>query len=159
MAADAEWVYDDAGRPTFPDDYWGDFPTAEHPVTARLVWSLPTDERVQRVLAELDRLSVPPRWRRWRVTNWLVAKAYVLGIIAGSSWCSHPAGGYVNRVNWRGRRPYLLGLMREEWRCWLVGRHRPGVHVGFGYCGKCVPWTCCGSTDVDHRAGCAEAAA
>ncbi len=96
-------------------------------------------------------------WRRWRVTKWAARWAYRLGVVAGYStgtadgcnWC-------IRSRRWRGQRPYILGASRDTWRCWLVGRHRRGEEVGFGFCGKCVPWFCCGSIRVEHEDGCAE---
>jgi hypothetical protein len=96
-------------------------------------------------------------WRSWMATRWLTSKAYTLGVIAGSGsawgdghdWC-------VDSVRWRGGRVYVLGVPVNTWRCWLKGRHRRGEHVGFGFCGKCVPWSCCGSIVTEHAAGCPE---
>ncbi len=96
-------------------------------------------------------------WRRTKVWRRLVSTMYVLGVIPGSAsswgnghdWCVTVGGLY-------GRRPYILGVPRETWRCWLKG-HRRGEEVGFGFCGKCVPWTCCGSTVEAHADGCGEA--
>jgi hypothetical protein len=99
-------------------------------------------------------------WRRWRATGWLVRKAYTLGVISGSGsmwgsgeydhkWC-------VQGLRRRGRRRYILGVSRETWRRWLVGHHRRGEEVGFGFCGKCLPWPCCGSQRVEHAQGCTQ---
>lgn len=95
-------------------------------------------------------------WRRWKLTHRAGSLAYQLGVIAGSGtqWgngCNHCLTG----VRWRGKRPYLLGAQRETWRCWRQGHHR-GEHVGFGYCGKCQPWPCCGSILMAHEPGCPE---
>lgn len=95
-------------------------------------------------------------WRRWKLTRRLASWAYQLGVIAGSGtrtgngcdWCLY-------HVSWRGKRPYVLGAARETWRCWHRG-HRRGESVGFGYCGKCIPWPCCGSIRLGHEPGCAE---
>ncbi len=96
-------------------------------------------------------------WRSWRVTSWLASRAYALGVVA-SSGVSFGDGhdGCVGFVRLRGQRPYILGFSRETWRCWSRG-HRRGEHVGFGFCGKCLPWPCCGSQMVEHAAGCKEA--
>jgi hypothetical protein len=100
------------------------------------------------------------RWRGWRITGWLNSKAYALGITAGASWgtCSQPGHRCCHRkASWRGKRPYVLGWRREKWACILRYRHWPGEDIGFmGRCGKCVPWTCCGSTGYDHADGCPE---
>jgi hypothetical protein len=96
-------------------------------------------------------------WRRTRAFRKLVGVAYILGVITGSGstwgdghdWC-------VTITHFRGERPYILGFSRETWRCWLKGRHRRGEPVGFGFCGKCVPWPCCGSKREAHNPGCVE---
>jgi hypothetical protein len=98
-------------------------------------------------------------WRRWSLTHKVAGYLYVTGICAsggGTRW-----GNGCDRCQdvlprLRGKRPYILGVPRETWRCWLVGHHRRGEEVGFGFCGKCVPWTCCGSQREDHAAGCTE---
>lgn len=98
-------------------------------------------------------------WRRWRITHWLCGQLYVTGLAAsggvtswadGCNWCQS------RLPHLRGKRPYILWADRNTWRCWLVGRHRRGEAVGFGFCGRCVPWSCCGSQVVEHRAGCPE---
>lgn len=98
-------------------------------------------------------------WRRWGVTRWLSGKGYALGVFAsggGTTW----GGGHERCLSslprLRGERQYFLGVPRDVWRCWLRGRHRRGEPVGFGRCGKCVPWTCCGSERETHADGCAE---
>ena len=98
------------------------------------------------------------RWKGWKITRWLNGKAYVLGIIAscGSSYggCEkHPVQHNVGR--WRGRRNYILGVSVEWWRCLLKYHHIRGEHVGFGFCGKCVPCPTCG-TFKRHDWGCPE---
>lgn len=99
--------------------------------------------------------------RRWRITLWAAHRAYVLGIIAGSSQSTGGgrAGWELNYVNWRGRRPYVLGLERERWGYqfhWLRYRHWPEP-IAFGACGKCSPWPCCGATGLDHAEHCEDA--
>lgn len=108
--------------------------------------------------AERDRLARQCRhwgWRRWAVTRWAEGWAYRLGITSGGgakwgdgcNWC-------VDHIRFTGRRVYLLGVPRGVWRCWARG-HRRGVEVlGFDSCGTCTPWTCCGSTGVDHTPAC-----
>lgn len=112
--------------------------------------------------AEQDRQARQCRhwgWRSWRITRYLTRRAYSLGVISGS--CTSFGDGHDGCVTFsralRGERPYILGVSREEWRCWLIGHHRRGEPVGFGFCGKCVPWPCCGSIREDHNTGCAEA--
>jgi hypothetical protein len=97
-------------------------------------------------------------WRRWAATKWAAGKAYSLGVISGYSLNGHAPGGWCVGFHraLRGKRPYLLGVSRETWRCWLIGHHRRGEEVGFGFCGKCVPWPCCGSQRQEHVAGCVE---
>lgn len=97
------------------------------------------------------------RWRYWSLTSKVASRAYVLGVIGGYGQSMEASGWRVCGFRWRGSRPYILGVKREVWRCWLIGHHRRGEEVGFGFCGKCVPWTCCGSQAADHAAGCAEA--
>lgn len=101
-------------------------------------------------------------WHRWSVTRFAVRWAYGLGVISGSaaSW----GGGLVDgqgcdwcvtfRFDLRPR-PYVLGASRDTWRCWLRG-HRRGDGIGLGFCGKCMPWTCCGSVREAHAVGCVE---
>lgn len=112
--------------------------------------------------AEQDRLARQCRhwpWRSWRITSWLSRQAYSLGVLTGGAiaWGDgHDA--CVTFGRWRGHRSYLLGVQRATWRCWSRGHWR-GEEVGFGFCGKCVPWPCCESKLEDHAPGCAEAVA
>jgi len=96
-------------------------------------------------------------WRRWKLTHWLAGRAYTLGICSsgGSTW-GNGHDWCMDSPRLRGKRHYILGVSREVWRCWLVGHHRRGEEVGFGFCGKCVPWPCCGSQLEAHTAGCVE---
>lgn len=99
-------------------------------------------------------------WRRWAATKWLTGKVYTSGLAAhGGGW--RWGGGHdgcQDRLpgGWLRPRPYVLFVPSEVWRCWLIGHHRRGEHVGFGFCGKCVPWPCCGSQVAEHADGCAE---
>lgn len=94
-------------------------------------------------------------WRRWKIAHWLDRRAYALGLTAGGGrrW-----GGGCNSCltgpRWRGKRSYILGWPRENWRCLLQGRHWPGEQIGMGLCGKCAPWPCCGSTGYEHAVDC-----
>lgn len=100
------------------------------------------------------------RYRRSKWFWWLSNRFYALGITAGgcTTWDAHCRGCRTNR--WRGKRPYVLGWPRERWACLLRYHHWPTDEtVAFGLCGKCVPWTCCGSTNWEHKPGCAEAGA
>ncbi|MFC0626139.1 hypothetical protein [Kribbella deserti] len=95
-------------------------------------------------------------WRQWRAVSWVLGKLYSFGVVSsyGHQWgggCNRCISGPIKWTLFRG--PYVLFAQRETWRCWLAG-HRRGVEVGFGYCGKCVPWPCCGSTTWDHADGC-----
>lgn len=94
-------------------------------------------------------------WRRWKITGRLLGWAASAGLIAGYSVTFGMDGhdGCRGRVSWRGKRHSILGADREIWRCWRAG-HRRGVHIALGYCGKCLPWPCCGSTGEDHADGC-----
>lgn len=100
-------------------------------------------------------------WRRTAAWRWLVGNAYRFGVISssraswgdGHSWCT-------DGLSFRGRRPYILGVSRDTWRCWLKGRHLRGDDLGmFGFCSKCLPCAACGSKRFDHEADCPEAAA
>ncbi len=96
-------------------------------------------------------------WRRWRITGWLAMRCYSLGVTSGGgtwTWSDVHDGCRTRLLSLRGKRPYILGVPRETWRCWIVGRHRRGEEVGLGLCGKCVPWPCCGSQQVEHVVGC-----
>lgn len=97
-------------------------------------------------------------WRRWAITRRLISTARTLGIISG--YGINLSGDHhdscVVFTGCRGTRTYILGVSRDTWRCWFR-RHRRGDHVGFGLCGKCVPWPCCASVREDHTDGCSEA--
>lgn len=117
----------------------------------------------ERTAAELAKAQKRDRcyhwpWRSWALTKWVAGKAYTLGIVAGTT--TEWGGGHdwciTFRFGLRSKRTYILGVPRTTWRCWLIGHHRRGEEVGFGFCGKCVPWTCCGSQAVEHADGCAE---
>lgn len=100
------------------------------------------------------------RWQTWKITKRFAHRGYALGVLAGSgSSYSSECNGCV-RLYWRGRRPYILGLSRNTWRCLLVGgpngRHRPADQIGFGYCSKCLPCPTCGSETAGHLPGCAD---
>lgn len=98
------------------------------------------------------------RWRTWKASRKVAGWLYTLGLLRGfgtthSKWCP----GCLVAIHWSlFRGSYVLFARRETWRCWRNG-HRRGVEVGFGYCGKCIPWSCCGSTGQEHIAGCDEA--
>lgn len=106
---------------------------------------------------DLDRLAQQCRhwpWRHWRLTGRLASWASALGVISG--YGIHYGQGHLGCRTFpnslRGRRPYVLWVQRETWRCLLKGRHRR-LDVG-GLCGRCAPWPCCGSTAVDHLPSC-----
>lgn len=99
-------------------------------------------------------------WRRTAAWRWLVSQAYSLGVISGSGaswgnghdWCTTVS-------SFKGQRPYILGVSRYTWRCWLKFRHRRGDDLGmFGFCSKCLPCSACGSKRFDHEDDCPEAA-
>lgn len=98
-------------------------------------------------------------WRRWRLSHWIAGRLYTSGITSGGGGWAHGDGCngcMFSLPRFRGKRVYILFVKRETWRCWLRGRHRRGEEVGFGFCGKCAPWPCCGSITVEHDPGCAE---
>jgi hypothetical protein len=113
-----------------------------------------------RARAEADRWQCRATHRRWQTWRWvgrLHSWLYSLGAIGGCctsyNGCeAHPVRYHITR--WGGRRSYILGWRRENWRCLLRYRHWPGVHVGFGYCGKCVPCPSCDSTTNNHEPRC-----
>lgn len=96
------------------------------------------------------------RWRRWRLTHKLELWAYSMGIVAGGG-TRHGGGcrGCLIGPRWRGKRPYILGLQREEWSCLRRGHRRRDV---YGWCGVCAPSPCCGSTGYEHAETCPEGA-
>jgi hypothetical protein len=98
-------------------------------------------------------------WRRWKATSKVLSWLYTLGLIKGyghryGRGCDGCISGSIMWTLFRG--PYVLFAQRETWHCWRQG-HRRGVEVGFGYCGKCIPWSCCGSTTHGHADGCDDA--
>ncbi len=112
-------------------------------------------------------------WRRWRLTHWLLSRAYVLGLIAGSGLSTHchfdlldctcpghPGWGWVADhvlIHPRKGRPYLLGWETWKWGCLLRRRHWPSDPIDLGMCGRCAPWPCCGAITEAHAPTCAEA--
>ncbi|MEU7980513.1 hypothetical protein AB0B63_18515 [Micromonospora sp. NPDC049081] len=95
-------------------------------------------------------------WRSWKAIWWLSLKLYALGVSKGGSITRGDGhDGCVTFGRLTGNRSYILGVSRDVWRCWLSG-HRRGEPVGFGFCGKCVPWPCCGSSREEHNTGCPE---
>lgn len=99
-------------------------------------------------------------WRRWKLTRKVVSKLYALGVVRGFG-TTHGGGcnGCVSGIHWTWfSGPYVLFVARETWRCWRQG-HRRGDEIGFGYCAKCIPWYCCGSTKASHADDCTEASA
>lgn len=99
-------------------------------------------------------------WRRWRLTHRIAGFLYSSGITTGggSAWGNGHDWCLDKLPSLRGKRSYVLGFSTNTWRCWLRGRHRRGEEVGFGFCGKCAPWPCCGAKTFDHASGCREAA-
>jgi len=97
------------------------------------------------------------RWRTWKASRKVAGWLYTLGLLRGfgtthSKYCP----GCLVSIHWSlFRGPYVLFAKRETWRCWR-NLHRPGVEVAFGYCGKCIPWYCCGSTGSAHAFDCPE---
>ena len=91
-------------------------------------------------------LTAPYKSRRQRVFSWFAGKCYVLGLASGG--CSSWSGNiYSHAIYWTGKRVYILGWERGNWRCLLRFHHWPTKHkVAWDMCGKCAPWPCCGST-------------
>lgn len=92
-------------------------------------------------------------WRRSAALRWFSRVGYSLGILSGSCHSTCDGCNWCVTLSWRGKRPYVLGVSRDTWRCWSSG-HRRGEDVGLGFCGKCVPWPCCGSTLAEHDPAC-----
>lgn len=96
------------------------------------------------------------RWKSWRGLRWMASKGYSLGIIAGcgSSYgrCEFCGVGVQHdHVRWTGRRPYVLGVSADSWRCMLRYRHRRTESVySRGICTNCLPCPECESTDPEH---------
>lgn len=132
---------------------------------------------VLRAQAPRERCHGQWHWRRWRLTGWLFARLYVLGVTSNGggsgtkcgNWLSirndcpgHPGWGWVHHgPGWRSlvrRRVYVLGI-RTEWLAQLPyclrNGHWPLWLESMG-CGKCAPWPCCGAIGYDHAAGCVE---
>lgn len=95
-------------------------------------------------------------WRRWKASSKILGWLYSLGLIKGHG---HRYGGGCNgcisgSITWTFfRGPYVLFAKRETWRCWRQG-HRRGEELGMGFCGKCLPQPCCGSTGAGHNNDC-----
>lgn len=94
------------------------------------------------------------KWKSWAGLSKINRRLYALGIIAGSGtsfgcceFCG--IGRQEMRPRWRGGRPYVLGLKREEWACLRRG-HRHSPHVACGLCSVCMPCPDCGSIDPTH---------
>lgn len=97
-------------------------------------------------------------WRRWKITHKIVTWLYASGLsVTGGSF---KWGGGCNAcltsgpMFRRGRRPYVLFVQTDTWRCILKGHHLPGDPIGFGYCAKCLPCPDCGSKTAGHNDGC-----
>jgi hypothetical protein len=78
-------------------------------------------------------------WRRWKVTQWMLGRAYTLGLISGwgITWDGH-CDGCATGPHFRGRRPYILGAQRDTWWCLIRGWH-VRHEDGFGFCTRCFP--------------------
>lgn len=97
------------------------------------------------------------RWKSWRIWDRITSRLYVLGIIAGSAtWFGRCEFCGIGRQHmaprWRGKRPYILGLQREQWACLRRGHRRS--ETSYGVCSICLPCPSCGSTDPDHSGDC-----
>jgi hypothetical protein len=97
-------------------------------------------------------------WRRWTITHKMLGWLYALGVI-GSRTIIHDryCDGCTDHIRF-GRNGYLLGWPRWKWQCLLQQRHRPGVEILSGICGKCCPCPGCGSVTWEHEHGCEVAA-
>jgi hypothetical protein len=102
-------------------------------------------------------LSPTHRWHYWPIYyRWLSHHAYSLGLCSAGSE-SWDDDGHHGRIHWRGKRCYFLYWPRRKWRCVLKFHHWPTPWViGFGLCGKCCPWPCCGAITIGHKPGCLE---
>lgn len=69
------------------------------------------------------------------VVGRLLGWAYVLGVISGYSTTWRDGVARHTHVSWRGRRPYVLVVSRDVWRCWLTGRRYVGVDLSAEYHG------------------------
>jgi hypothetical protein len=131
------------------------WPTYTAHVDGMFPSNCPTCEYVA-LREERDRLEHEAhhkRWQRWRITGWFARHAYSLGLIAGSGTAYNgcPDCPLRHTLNWRGRRPYILGVERETWSCLLRRHHRrTATHITAGLCSKCCPCPGCGSTAADH---------
>lgn len=91
------------------------------------------------------------RWRRWKATNRVLSWAYGMGLVSGhGNVFTSACNGCVTRISWRGKRPYFLGMLREEWGCLLRGRHRSRFLPGTYLCAVCAPCPECQSPDPLH---------
>jgi len=93
-------------------------------------------------------------WRRWRITGKIAGWLYTSGLTSsGGSWrMGGGCPGCWTMPKWnRRKRPYILWVRREAWRCLLKGHHWPGEPIIFGFCGKCLPCPDCGSTAAEHH--------
>ncbi|WP_063023868.1 hypothetical protein [Nocardia niwae] len=107
---------------------------------------------------QADELKRRYHWLRHPIRGQFAAKVlgklYSLGVVAGYGTTGGGPSGCrtcLVGINWRGRRPYILGWPDWKWRCLLKQRHWPGEQGYFGLCGKCVPCPDCGTTKVDHE--------
>lgn len=97
-------------------------------------------------------------WRSSRIAARAARWLYQIGVTAGHvvSFDAH-CTGCVDGFRWRGRRPYVLGVLRGHWRCLLRGHHWPGDPLGVGICTKCCPCPGCGSKRIECDPACPEA--
>lgn len=106
-------------------------------------------------------LEPSPGFLRWRQRKWwsrLSLQMYVAGITSGGIHSSAP-GGWIVSNHYRGKRPYILWLKREEWGYPLhFLRYHHWPRNVWGFCGVCAPWQCCGAVGFDHAEDCEECA-
>ena len=103
--------------------------------------------RLRRRIAQLEHKGHHFRGKFWlTIARW----GYALGIVSstGRQWSEFCRGCCI--VRFHGRRPYILGLSRQQWACLRHGhRYRPLINCGL--CAICLPCPTCGSTADDHN--------
>lgn len=134
--------------------HWPMYTVADDDFYAATCWDC-TDHSAE-LREQINQLEHAKHSRFWRTKlgTRIVRWAYQMGVIAGSATTHNDfCKGCLTFVKWRSKRPYILGVSRDTWRCWRAG-HRRGEHIGFGLCGKCLPCPDCGSMTAGHEDGC-----
>jgi hypothetical protein len=95
----------------------------------------------------MKRLSITTRNRRIGNT---FTRLYGLGLIS-AAWHRYGSEGERHTAFLTGRRPYILGLQREQWGCLIKRHHIASPSERYGtMCGKCMPCPYCGETRWHH---------